>query len=107
MIKVHHFIFDKFNVKQVIIKDFNLNSQEHKNIQPYSMTCVAIEADEIKLKNDTIGAINQEIQLSPLNTWYNLILNSKLAEVAANAAANAAHGAVSKGLDIEGMVTNI
>ena len=107
VIKVHHFIFDKFNVKQVIIKDFNLNSQEHKNIQPYSMTCVAIEADEIKLKNDTIGAINQEIQLSPLNTWYNLILNSKLAEVAANAAANAAHGAVSKGLDIEGMVTNI
>lgn len=107
VIDVHHFIFDQFKVKQIIIKDFNLGTQEFKNIQPYSFTCVAIEADEIQVKNDTIGAINQEIQLSPMNAWYRLILNNKLAEIAAGVAANAANSALSKGLDIEGMVTNV
>lgn len=107
VVNVHHFIFDQFKVKQIIIKDFNLGTQEFKNIQPYSFTCVAIEADEIQVKNDTIGAINQEIQLSPMNAWYRLILNNKLAEIAAGAVANTANSALSKGLDIEGMVTNV
>ena len=107
VINVHHFIFDQFKVKKIIIKDFNLNNQEFKNIQPYSFTCVAIEADEIQVKNDTIGAINQAIQLSPMNAWYQLVLNNKLAEIAAGTVANAANSALSKGLDIEGMVTNV
>lgn len=107
IVSVHHFIFDQFKVKQIIIKDFTLGNQEFKNIQPYSFTCVAIEADEIRIKNDTIGAINQEIQLSPMNAWYRLVLNNKLAEIAAGAITGAANSAVSKGLDIEGMVTNV
>ena len=107
IVSVHHFIFDQFKVKQIIIKDFSLGNQEFKNIQPYSFTCVAIEADEIQIKNDTIGAINQEIQLSPMNAWYRLVLNNKLAEIAAGAITGAANSAVGKGLDIEGMVTNV
>lgn len=107
IITVHHFIFDQFKVKQVIIKDFSLQTQEYKNIQPYSMTCVAIEADEITLVNDTIGRINEVFEESNANFWYNLILNNKLAEIAAGAAVGAATTAVSKGLDIEGMVTNV
>lgn len=107
IIQVHHFIFDQFKVKQVIIKDFSLQQQEYKNIQPYSMTCVAIEADEITLINDTIGRINEVFEASPANFWYNLILNNKLAEIAAGAAVGAANTALSKGLDIEGMVTNV
>lgn len=107
IIKVHHFIFDQFNVKQVIITDFSLQQQEFKNIQPYSMTCVAIEADEITLVNDTIGRINEVFESSNANFWYNLILNNKLAEIAAGAVVGAANSALSKGLDIEGMVTNV
>lgn len=107
IIQVYHFIFDQFKVKQVIIKDFSLQPQEFKNIQPYSMTCVAIEADEITLVDDTIGRINEVFEASKANFWYNLILNNKLAEIAAGAAVGAATTAVSKGLDIEGMVTNV
>lgn len=107
IVKVSHFIFDQFNVKQIIIKDFSLNTQEYKNIQPYSFSCVAIEADDIQVQNDTIGRINQEIQLSPMNAWYQMILNNKLVEMAANVATSAANSAISQGLDIESMVTNV
>lgn len=107
IVYVNHYLFGQFNVKSVIIKDFSLGAQEFKNIQPYSMTCVAIETDDVQVINDTITKINQEIQLSPLNFWYNLILNNKLAEIAAGVATSAANSAVSQGLDIENMVTNL
>lgn len=107
IVSVSNPFFNQFNVKHIILRDFNLSPQEFKNIQPYSFTCVAIEADEIILRNDTIGAINQAIQESKMNAWYRFILNNKLAEVAAGTVANAANSALSKGLDIEGMLQNI
>lgn len=69
LVKVHHFIFDQFGVKNIIIKDFNLGQQEFLNIQPYSFTCVAVEADDITLQKDTIGAINKSIASSSINGW--------------------------------------
>ncbi len=59
--------------------------------------CVAIEPDEeIKLVKDTIQELNQELVLSPMNKWYKLILNNKLAQIAADAVVNATiHAAVS------------
>lgn len=107
IVDVRHFVFDQFNVRKIIIKDFNLGAQDYKNIQPYSFICVAIEADEIKVKNDTIGAINQIIAESPMDSWYRLALNNKLTEIAAGTATNTLNTVVSKGLDISDMVTNL
>lgn len=107
IVNVHHFVFNQLNVHKIIIKDFSLGTQEYKNIQPYSFSCVAVETDDITIQNDTIGRINQDIQLSPMNAWYQLILNNKFTEIVAGAAADAANSAIGKGLDIESMVTNL
>jgi len=82
VIKVNHFLFKQFNVEQIIIKDFNLNAPEVKNVQPYSFTCVAVEPDEdVIIEKDTIRLLNNEITTSPMNAWYKLILNNKLSSI--------------------------
>ncbi len=91
IVKVNHFVFDQFNVKEVLIKDFNMGNQEYLNIQPYSFTCIAVEPDEdVVVKADTIALLNKEIEASPMNKWYSAILQNKYAEIAANASASAA-----------------
>lgn len=107
IVKVSHYFFDQLNVKQIIIKDFNLGQQEYKNIQPYSFNCVAVETNDIIIRDDTIGTVNKIIQGSKLDTWYNLVLNNKLVEMAAKNVANATNAAVSKGIDIEGLINHI
>lgn len=100
LINVHHFTFNQFNVKQVIIKDFNLGVSEFKNIQPYSFTCVAVEPDEdVVIKKDTIAVLNRELELDPMTPWYKFVLNSKLAEGLANAATNTVTSFTHLGLD--------
>lgn len=106
VIQVNHMMFSQFNINQVIIKDYSLQTPEFKNIQPYSFTCVAVEPDEdVVVMKDTIAVLNQELTLSPMNKWYKLILNSKLTEMVANAATSTVSSAAHSGLDA--LVPNI
>lgn len=103
VVNVNHFQFKQFNVDKIIIKDFNMQNQEFKNIQPYTFTCVAVEPDEdVVVKSDTIAVINREIEVSPMSKWYKLILNNKYAEIVANAAASAVSSTVNAGVDAAG-----
>lgn len=103
VVNVSHFQFKQFNVDKIIIKDFNMQNQEFKNIQPYTFTCVAVEPDEdVVVKSDTIAVINREIEVSPMSKWYKLILNNKYAEIVANAAASAASSTINAGVDAAG-----
>lgn len=103
VVNVNHFQFKQFNVDKIIIKDFNMQNQEFKNIQPYTFTCVAVEPDEdVLVKSDTIAVINREIEVSPMSKWYKLILNNKYAEIVANAAASAVSSTVNAGVDAAG-----
>lgn len=100
IINVNHYLFRQFNVSRIIIKDFSLEQAEFKNIQPYRFTCVAVEPDEdVIVKQDTIDQLNREIIASSMNKWYKLILDSKLGEIAGNAATDMASSATSLGLD--------
>lgn len=84
IVEVNHYLINDLNVKRVIITDYNLGSPEFKNIQPYSLSCVAIEPDEdIQVKKDTIGLLNREIAASEASKWERFVLNSKLAELSA------------------------
>lgn len=103
VVNVNHFQFKQFNVDKIIIKDFNMQNQEFKNIQPYTFTCVAVEPDEdVVVKSDTIAVINREIEVSPMSKWYKLILNNKYAEIVANAAASVVSSTVNAGVDAAG-----
>lgn len=104
VIKVHHFLFDQFNVNRIIIKDFNLGNQEFKNIQPYSFTCVAVEADEVTLANDTLGNINKLIQVSNDRSWYDYVLASKLGQSMTDKVTGMGSDAVNSVIDIDGLI---
>lgn len=100
IVSVNHFQFKQFNVDKIIIKDFNMQNQEFKNIQPYTFTCVAVEPDgDVVVKSDTIAVINREIEVSSMSKWYKLILQNKYAEIVANAAASAVSSTVNAGVD--------
>lgn len=113
VVNVNHFQFKQFNVDKIIIKDFNMQNQEFKNIQPYTFSCVAVEPDEdVIVKSDTIAVINREIEVSTMNKWYKLILQNKYAEIVANAATSAVSSTVNAGIDagvnkVEDLVSNI
>jgi Domain of unknown function (DUF6046) len=82
IVEVNHFIFKQFNVSKVIITDFALDAQDYKNVQPYSMSCVAVEPDTaVDVSKDTISIVNTELANSPENKWYNAVLNNKLVEL--------------------------
>lgn len=100
VVNVNHFQFKQFNIDKIIITDFSLGEPECKNEQPYSFSCVAVEPDEdVMVTKDTIAILNQEIQLSPMNKWYKLILENKLVEMAANMATNAASSIANASID--------
>lgn len=96
IVNVNSHFFGNLNVKQIIIKDFNLARQEYMNVQPYSFSCVAVEPDEeIKVVRDTIQQINNDLALSPVNKWFKLTLTNKLAKIVSAATVSG----VSAGLD--------
>ena len=60
----------------------------------------AVEPDEdVIVKTDTIAIVNKEIEVSPMNKWYKLILQNKYAEIVANTTAKAVSSAINGGLD--------
>lgn len=100
IVNVSHFQFGAHNINKVIIQDYSLGVPTYKNMQPYSFTCVAIEPDEdVIIKQDTIGALNNEIKLSPMSSWYKLILDSKMSEVVAGAGTSLASSIATAGFD--------
>jgi hypothetical protein len=110
IIKVNHYLFSQFNIKQIIVKDYNLNSSDYKNVQPYSFNCVAVEPDEdVLIQSDAIGTINKEIKLSSMNQRYKLILNNKLTSILANTVANTVSSNVTSSLasGLDELVPNI
>jgi hypothetical protein len=104
LIKVNHYLFDQFNVKQIIITDFSLSKSTCKNMQPYSLSCVAVEPDEqVMVTDDTISSINQIISASPEEETFVMILGNKLKQMAENSLTdifgNAVGAGISAGLD--------
>lgn len=110
ILNVNHMMLDQMNVTRVIVKDYSLGQQSFKNIQPYTINCVAVEPDEdVKVQKDTIAIMNEELQLSPMSKWYKFILDSKWGDIAASAATNMVSGAATSavGLGMDELVPNI
>lgn len=106
ILNVNFMVFEQLEVKRVIVKDWSLGEQEYKNVQPYTFSCVAVESDEeVKVSSDTIATINKEIQTSPLDSWYSMILKNKLSEIAINSAATITEQAA--GMALDKLTTNI
>jgi|GEM_PF-871131 len=101
IVEVNHYLINDLNVKRVIITDFNLGTPEFKNIQPYSLSCVAIEPDEdIQVKKDTIGLLNMEIAASEASKWERFVLNNKLAELSAEVTTSIAKESFGRLIDL-------
>lgn len=97
VISVNNLMFGQFNVKNIIIQSYHLETPKYQNIQPYSFTCVAVEPDDIQIVNDTINTLNYNLQVSQTlkeEKWYNLILNGVL-----NGVENAANSLLTSSLD--------
>lgn len=100
ILNVNFMVFSQLEVKRIIIKDWSLDQQEYKNVQPYSFSCVAVESDdEIKISSDTITTINSVLQESTLDSWYKMVLKKKLIEIGVNSAASITEQVTGMGLD--------
>lgn len=87
VVKVNNFIFDQYNVREVIITSMNLGQIENYNEQPYTMECVAVEPDDaVKLSKDTIGQLNTYLERNLTDGWQKVVRESKLEQITANAA---------------------
>jgi hypothetical protein len=83
IIQVDHFMFSNLNVKNIIIKGYDLEMPTYKNIQPYSFTCVAIEPDEdVIVSSDTISFVNETIASNNQTAWYDKMMQSKYGQIA-------------------------
>lgn len=78
IVNVNNMFFDQFNVDRILIKDWRLDAQECKNIQPYSFTCVAVEPEtDVVIKSDTIDLINYKISESGVDGIVSVALDKK------------------------------
>lgn len=110
ILNVKFMLFGQFNVNRVIVTNYSLGTVEMKNVQPYSFSCVAVEPDEdVKITKDTIGAINMALELSPMNQWYKLILETKLGEILSSAVMNTATSVTTQvaGMGLDALAPNI
>lgn len=100
IINVNHFTFGLLGIKKIVIKDFNLDTPEYKNVQPYSFSCVAVEPDDaIVVGKDTIASLNLDLSKSQWDSWYKSILDKKLVQMATRSVINSAISAAGTGLD--------
>ena len=110
ILNVNFYSFGVLGINRIIITSFSLGTPQCKNEQPYSFSCVAVEPDEeIQITKDTIGMINEEFKKSTQDAWYELILDNKLAEMAANAVINSASSVAVQGagMGLDALVPNI
>ena len=79
IVEVNNMIFDQFNVNRLLIEDFRLERQDCKNVQPYSMTCVAVEPDtDVVVEADTIDLIDYKIKQNSPDRIVRVALNTAL-----------------------------
>lgn len=91
LVDINHFLFGQFNVNKIIITEYSLPHPTFKNIQPYSFSCVAVEPNEdVKVYTDTINILNKAIISSPQSSPFDLVLSTKLKQIGANTAIDAA-----------------
>jgi hypothetical protein len=91
IVNVNFILFNNINVTRILIKNWNLGEVECKNIQPYTFNCVAVEQDEeISISSDTINVIDYSVLTSSTDSWYKLILQDKMAQIATMAAESVA-----------------
>lgn len=65
-------ILRQFNIKQVIVLNYSLAQSEFRNVQPYSLSCVAVEpADAIEVK-ETIKEVYDD-SVAEINEWIKII----------------------------------
>lgn len=96
ILTVHHFQFKQLEVTKVLVKDWSLGTQEYKNIQPYSFTCVAVEPDEELQIKDTIQELNKDLAYAPtLGLWERLLMDEKFKQIAQNAMTNLLNSSIS------------
>ena len=110
IINVKYFMFHEFNISKIIIKSYSLGEPKYKNEQPYSFTCVAVEPDDVvTILKDTVTTLNQELAGSPLNKWYQFILNNKWGQKLSNAVVDQATGLATDGVGMlfDDLVPNI
>lgn len=110
VIDVNYITFGVLGVKKIIIKDFSLGAPEYKNVQPYTFSCVGVEPDDaIKLNNDTIATLNEELSGSQWDSWYKNILDNKLAQMAAKKVLSVGTSAVTStiGTGLDELLPNI
>lgn len=110
ILNVNFMLFGQFNVNRIIVTNYSLGAVEMKNVQPYSFSCVAVEPDEdVKIMKDTIGAINTELELSPMNKWYKFILETKLGEILSSAVMNTVTSTATQGagMGLDALAPNI
>lgn len=75
IVNVNNLIFGQFKVDRILITDFHLEKQDCKNIQPYTMSCVAVEPDtDVVVMSDTIDLINYNIQRQNRNSFDDVAL---------------------------------
>lgn len=78
IVHVNNMIFDQYNVDRILIKDWRMDAQECKNMQPYSFTCVAVEPDtDVVVESDTIDLINYKIGEGGVDGVVSVMLNKK------------------------------
>lgn len=73
IIDVNNIILDQFGVKKLLIRGLHLDKAVCKNMQPYSLTCVAIEPDEVMVTSDTIELVDYAIKSSNNNDWTDVV----------------------------------
>lgn len=65
-------ILRQFNISQIIIQSFNFNSCDCRNIQPYSISCVAVEPSQaIELKIAKQEEV--DVAIGHTNKWIKLV----------------------------------
>lgn len=101
VINVNHYLLDQFNVRQLIITDYSLEKSDFQNVQPYSLSCVAVEpADRVKVTEDTISSINGIIAATPKDAYWEMVLKDRLQRIAENASQDILVNGVATGIDM-------
>ena len=69
IIDVNNIILDQFGIKKLLIKNLHFDKPICKNMQPYTLACVAIEPDEVMVTSDTIQLVDYAIGSNYKDGW--------------------------------------
>ncbi len=65
-------ILRQFNIEQLIVLNYSLPATQYRNVQPYTLNCVAVEPSEaIELKNAEAEKVDEALKYA--NKWIKII----------------------------------